>query len=331
MSRFEEISALFAEYDMFAQKIDVLKEPNVYKAVTPYGQFVCKRTSARPERLERISEVLRKLQRKGWKGAVPFVHTKYDDPFVRTEHHLYYLTQWQPGGEQWRDQPMAWAPPTVERLGELHALTQNYQYDDPRQVESLVDSLLNRWQNWIHGMEEAVGIAQERSYPSPFDIVFLANLGFVREVAKQATEMLEDWKERHQTHARFRLSLVHGYPHPAHIVPDYAGKGRLINFDRAGFDTPVRDLTLFYRTYFQMAGDEEGASQLFHTYSAIFPLRPDEVELLAAFLTYPEKVLRDIDTYYGNRRNWSELYAVKRLEKNMDRTMRLYRWIRKAF
>ena len=331
MSRFEEIYTLFQEYDMFAQSIDTLKEPNVFKATTPYGAFVCKRTAASAQRLERISDVLRQLQQRGWRGAVPFVYTKYDDPFIQNEGHTYYLTQWQPGGEQWRDQPLAWATPTLERLAELHHLTQNYKYDDPRQVEPLIDSLLHRWRLWLENVEQAVEVAKGRVYPSPFDVVFLANQEFVSEAARQAIDLLTDWRERHQTHAHFRLSLIHGYPHPAHIVPDYTGVGRLINFDRAVFDTPIRDLTLFYRTYFQMAGDEGGASQLFHKYSAIFPLRPDEIELLAAFLTYPERVMRDIDGYYHNRRQWSELFAVKRLEKNMDRTIRLQRWLRKAF
>ena len=68
-----------------------------------------------------------------------------------------------------------------------------------------------------------------------------------------------------------------------------------------------------------MAGDEVGATQLFHRYTGIFPLRPEEIELLASFLSYPERIMRDTDIYYNNRREWSELYAVKRFEKNMDR------------
>lgn len=51
MSGFDEIYPLFQEYDMFAQTIEVLKGPNVFKAMTPYGSFVCKRTSAPPSRL----------------------------------------------------------------------------------------------------------------------------------------------------------------------------------------------------------------------------------------------------------------------------------------
>lgn len=331
MSRFEEIYSLFEEYDMYAQRIDTLKDPNVFKATTPYGAFVCKRTAVSAHRLEQISEVLRQLQERGWRGAVPFVYTKYDDPFIQSEKNTYYLTQWHPGAEQWQQQPLAWAPPTLERLAELHHLTQNYRYDDPRQVERLIDTLSNRWRHWLQNMEQAVEVAKARQYPSPFDQVFLANQEFVFEVARQAIDLLEDWKERHETHAHFRLSLIHGYPHPAHIVPDYTGSGRLINFDRAVFDTPVRDLTLFYRTYFQLAGDPGGASQLFHKYASIFPLRPDEIELLAIFLTYPEKVMRDIDAYYVNRRPWTELQSVRRLEKNMDRLIRLQRWIRQAF
>ncbi|WNC16691.1 hypothetical protein [Brevibacillus brevis] len=331
MSRFDDLFPLFQEYDMFAQNIDVLKEPNVFKAITPYGSYVCKRTKAPGQRLLHVSDVLRQLNRRGWDGAVPFLHTKYDDPFVQFQDATYYLTAWHPDSEQGEDQPLAWATPTLERLAELHHLTQNYRFDDPRQVEPLIDSLLSRWQYWHKQMEHAAQTANERPYQSPFDLVFLANRAFIAEMSKAATEQLMDWRERHETHAHFRLSLIHGSPHPAHVVLDRFGKGKLLNFDRAAFDTPIRDLTLFYRTYFQLAGDEAGASQLFHRYAAIFPLRPEEIELLSAFLSYPERIMRDVDIYYNGRKEWSELYAVKRLEKDMDRLMRLHRWVQLAF
>jgi spore coat protein YsxE len=331
MSRFDDIFPLFREYDMYAQTVDVLKAPNVYKVMTPYGSFVCKRTQVSSQKLLLVSGVLRHLQQRGWDGAVPFFYTKYDEPYVRQGETTYYLTAWLPGGERWADQPLAWATPTVERLAELHHLTQNFRFDDPRQVEPLIDSLLNRWQHLLTNAEQAANLARERLYPSPFDVVFLANQAYVSELAQTAIARLREWRERHQTHAHFRLSLIHGSPHPAHILPDRSGKGKLLNFDRAVFDTPTRDLTLFYRTYFHMAGDEAGASQLFHHYANIFPLRPDEIDLLAVFLTYPERVMRDVEIYYGGTRDWSELYAVKRLEKDMDRLMRLNRWIQQAF
>ncbi|TKI56451.1 hypothetical protein E8L90_13790 [Brevibacillus antibioticus] len=331
MSRYDDIAPLFKEYDMYAQSIDVLKEPNVFKATTPYGSFVCKRAQIPAQRLVFVSDMLRQLQHRGWDGAVPFTYTKYDDPFVEQGSTVFYVTPWQPGSEEWAEQPLSWAPPALERLAELHHLTQNYRYDDPRQVEPLVDSLLNRWQSWQDQMNKAATVAQERKYPSPFDLVFLANKEFIEEMAQTATDLLTDWKERHETHAHFRLSLIHGNPNPEHVVPDRSGKGRLLNFDRASFDTPVRDLTLFYRTYFQMAGDEVGASQLFHRYAEIFPLQTEEIELMASFLSYPERIMRDLDIYYHHPREWSELYAVQRFEKDMDRLMRLHRWVQQAF
>lgn len=331
MSRFDDIFPLFQEYDMFAQTVDVVKAPNVYKAITPYGSFICKRTQAAPQRLHLVSGVLRHLEQKGWDGAVPFFHTKYDEPYVLHGEDTYYLTAWQPGAEKWEEEPLAWAKPAVERLAELHHLTQNFRFDDPRQVEPLIDSLLRRWDSMLHMTERAAEAAGHRLYPSPFDVVFLANHAYVKEMAQSAIRLLRDWRERHRTHAHFRLSFIHGSPQPAHFLPDRNGKVRMLNFDRAVFDTPTRDLAMFYRTYFYLAGDEAGASQLYRHYSEIFPLRPEETNLLAAFLTYPERIMRDISTYYSEKNEWSELYAVKRLEKDMDRLIRLQRWVQQAF
>lgn len=331
MSRFDEIYPVFPEYDMFAQTIQMLKEPNVYKVMTPFGSFVCKRTEASHGRLRFVTGVLRHLQHRGWDGALPIVYSKYDEPFVVREQSTYYLTPWQPPSPLEQAGVEGWAVSAMERLAELHQLTQNYRYDDPRQVEPLVDTLLQKWRAWLDLMERHQAYAKSLSYPSPFDVVFLANYAFIREMADTAVQSLADWRERHQTYAHFRLSLIHGYPHPSHTLIDASGKVRLINFDRAVFDTPVRDLAMFYRSYFYSMGDDVTASAVYRKYAAIFPLRPDEIDLLSAFLLYPERVIRDIEAYYGRKKDWNELTAVRRLEKDLDRFIRLCRWTQRAF
>ncbi|ELK44065.1 hypothetical protein D478_00045 [Brevibacillus agri BAB-2500] len=110
MSRYDEIYPLFQEYDMYAQSIEPLKEPNVYKAATPYGSYVCKRSNMPAKRLVFVSDMLRQLQQRGWDGAVPFTYTKFDDPFVALGDSLYYVTPFQPGNEEWTEQPLAWLP-----------------------------------------------------------------------------------------------------------------------------------------------------------------------------------------------------------------------------
>lgn len=331
MSRFEEIYPLFQEYDMFAQTIEILKGPNVYKAITPYGSFVCKRTYASANRLQYIGGVLRHLQQRGWDGCIPFTYTKYDEPFVTRGEATYYLTAWVPGPLPEQLSPAKWAAPMIDRLAELHHFTQNYRFDDPRQVEPLVDSLLKRWECWLDSSKRYAAEASCRTYPSPFDVVFLANQSFIADMAQTAIKHLSKWRERHRTHAHFRLSIIHGFPHPAHLILDSSGKARFINFDRSGFDTPTRDLTLFYRSYFHLGGEDSFASELYRRYTGIFPLRPEEVELLAAFLCYPERVMRDLEIYYCRKQEWNELYAVKRLEKDIDRLIRLCRWVHQAF
>ncbi|UFJ39068.1 aminoglycoside phosphotransferase family protein [Brevibacillus humidisoli] len=331
MSRFEDIYPLFGEYDMFAQTVDVVKEPNVYKAITPYGSFVCKRTTAPQGRLHFMGGVLRHLQQRGWDGAIPFVYTKYDEPFVKRGEHTYYLTPWQLSVPFDRMQLSTWGEATLVRLAELHHLTQNYRFDDPRQVEPLVNSLLTRWQDWTDKTKRWAKEAESSQYPSPFDIVLLANQAFLLDLAENAVRLLREWRERHRTHAHFRLSIIHGHPQPAHTLVDRSGQVRLINFDRSAFDTPARDVTMFYRTYFQMGGTEASASELFNKYTTVFPLRPEEVSLVSIFLLYPERVMRDIEMYYERKQDWNELFAVRRMEKDIDRLMHLSRWVQQAF
>lgn len=331
MSRFEDIYPLFHEYDMFAQTIEVLKAPNVYKVMTPYGSFVCKRSGMRSGKIQFLGGVLRNLKQRGWEGAVPFTYTKYDEPFVEKGEQLFYLSQWQAPSDQDAQPKQDWGGALIQRLAEMHHLTQNYRFDDAKQIEPLVNSLVSRWQLWLDQLELYAAAAQKRTYPSPVDVVFLANHFFISERAQTAIHLLRDWKEKHRTHSHFRLSIIHGFPHPAHLVVDRTGQARLINFDRAQFDTPVRDLTMFYRTYFHFGGEDAGANELFESYQEIFPLRPDEISLLSAFLQYPERIMRDLDHYYNKKQEWNELQAVKRVEKDIDRLYRLSRWCEKAF
>ncbi|MGD8188787.1 phosphotransferase [Brevibacillus ginsengisoli] len=331
MSRFDGIYPILPEYDMFAQSIEIVKEPNVYKINTPYGAFACKKTEAPQGRLRFVTGILRHLQHRGWDGAVPVLYTKYDEPCVKHGESSYYLTPWLSANPFDQAGLVKWAGSTIERLGELHLYTQNYRYEDPRQVEPLIDSLIGKWTMWVNLMEQQKKHAESLTYPSPFDVVFLANYSYIKEMAKSAIESLKVWQEKHQTYAHFRLSLIHGYPHPSHSLMNSQGKAKLVNFDRAVYDTPVRDLTMFYRSFFYAMGDEVAASSLYHQYVDIFPLRSDEVELLASFLQYPERIMRDIEIYYTGSKNWNELTAVRRLEKDLDRFIRLSRWTQRAF
>ncbi|WP_126427959.1 hypothetical protein [Brevibacillus marinus] len=331
MSRFDEIFPLFQEYDMFAQTVDVVKEPNVYKAITPFGSFVCKRTAAPPGRLLFMGGVLRHLQQRGWEGAIPYTYTKYDEPFVKRGENLYYLTAWQPSLPVDQVRLPAWGEAALVRLAELHHLTQNYRFDDPRQVEPLLNALLTRWQDWRDKAKRWAADAEHSRYPSPFELVFLANRAFLLDLADEAIRLLREWRERHRTHAHFRLSIIHGSPQPSHTLIDRSGQVRLINFDRSTFDTPVRDVAMFYRTYFQLGGTEASASELFEKYATVFPLRPEEITLCSILLLYPERIMRDLETYYERKRDWNELYAVRRMEKDLDRLLQLTRWVQRAF
>lgn len=331
MSRYDHLFPLFHEYDMYVQSIEVVKSPSVYKGTTPYGCYSCKQTAAPIPRLYYVGGVLRHLEQKGWDGAIPLLYTKFDEPYVKRGEEVYYLTEWEEGVTISKANLSIWASGTVVRLAEFHQLTQNYRFDDPKQVEPLVDALINRWQSWIRQLDMFRDLANERDYSSPFDVVFLANHAFIADVANHALENLRIWRRRHETSNHFRLSLIHGYPHPSHTVMDESGKVRLLNFDRTVFDTPVRDMTVMLRNYFQLGGESKTATDLFEQYGEVFPLRPEELSLLQYFLQYPERIMRDLESYYNRRYEWTELFAVKRLEKDLDRLVRLNRWTNQAF
>ncbi|WP_232695620.1 phosphotransferase [Brevibacillus daliensis] len=327
MSRFDQLYPLFQDYDMYIESIEVIKAPQVHKGITPYGAYVCKQTFAPPDRLTHVGGVLRHLQERGWEGAVPFLYTKFDEPFVKKGEEVYYLTEWVESNSITIDNLSTWATATAVRLAEFHQLTQNYRFDDPRQIEPLVDALLTRWVFWIQQMNLYRDLALEREYPSPFDVVFLANYPFLTDISNQALESLKLWRRRHETSNHFRLCLIHGFPHPSHTIMDDLDHVRLLNFDRTVFDTPVRDMTALLRNYYQLGGDDKGASQVMEQYGEVFPLRPEETALMKCFLHYPERVMRDLESYYQRRYEWTELFAVRRIEKDLDRLMRLQRWV----
>ncbi|ATO50551.1 MULTISPECIES: phosphotransferase [Brevibacillus] len=331
MSQYDQLFPLFYEYDMHVQTIELVKAPGVFKGTTSNGCYSCKKTAAPATRLLYVSGVLRDLEQRGWDGAIPLLYTKIDEPYVKHGEEIYYVSEWEESVSISKANLSNWASGTVVRLAEFHQLTQNYRIEDPKQVEPLVDALINRWQSWLRQLAMFRDLANERDYASPFDVVFLANHAFIADTANQALENLRIWRRRHETSNQFRLSLIHGYPHPSHTVMNENGRIRLLNFDRTVFDTPVRDITMMLRNYFQVGGESKTATDLFEQYSEVFPLRPEEISLLQYFLQYPERIMRNLESYYNRRYEWTELYAVKRLEKDLDRLVRLNRWTNQAF
>ncbi|XOS90369.1 phosphotransferase [Brevibacillus laterosporus] len=254
MSQYDQLFPLFYEYDMHVQTIELVKAPGVFKGTTSNGCYSCKKTAAPATRLLYVSGVLRDLEQRGWDGAIPLLYTKIDEPYVKHGEEIYYVSEWEESVSISKANLSNWASGTVVRLAEFHQLTQNYRIEDPKQVEPLVDALINRWQSWLRQLAMFRDLANERDYASPFDVVFLANHAFIADTANQALENLRIWRRRHETSNQFRLSLIHGYPHPSHTVMNENGRIRLLNFDRTVFDTPVRDITMMLRNYFQVGG-----------------------------------------------------------------------------
>jgi hypothetical protein len=96
----------------------------------------------------------------------------------------------------------------------------------------------------------------------------------------------------------------------------------LIDFDQMTIDSPARDLALFYRRHLEKAleGNEEIAFEWLEAYEKEFPLGRGEKILFAIYLLFPERVFKEIETYYQGIRDWHPLKQVRYFERQMKVT-----------
>jgi spore coat protein YsxE len=306
--------SLLFHYDLYPEQIE--EYGKIKKVSTSRGDFALKETTMSRVEADEFIQVMRRLGKLGYKQAVPILPTKYGEYSITTHAHSYYVMPWIEPVDylelESQEEKMA------SQLGVIHRLTVKVQPFQKEQVEQSFQQLLIQWERTQLELTRFADQAERKTYMSPFELTFLTHAHMLDQMAEAAKTHLKAWYDSCIEKEKYRSVLCHGRLSRKHALFNAEQEPLLLNFERAGLDTPARDLATFCRLSFPYAyWSEEEVLRWFMRYEHHLPLLDEEKQLICGYLNFPDPIAYAVDSYVNKRKSLSELQHVQRLEKRL--------------
>ncbi len=284
------------EYDLPADKVYPLD--NGFKIETRQGPRFLKVAKVNPEALVLAEAALEWLINRGFTQVVPIIRSKYRDPFVQVNDQLYYLTGWIKGKalQLGRKSHLQEA---IFTLAKMHAAAKGFQ--------TPVTTSQEKWGQWPDGLsrrlldiEISLKIAESRSHPSEFDLLFRSGALEVIEQIQNAIVLLINSPYLEMVEqAQKTGTICHGDYGGRNLIRTRKAEVYLTNFDNCCLDICMFDLgQLLNRVLPGYGWDLDLALSLLNLYETEVPLAPGEAGVLLAILSFPQRFWQIACQYY---------------------------------
>jgi spore coat protein YsxE len=304
------VNAILREYNLKSNKVETIGK--VSKVSTSNGIYALKAMQENSD-LSFVNK-FEKLYRSGYTSFVPIYKTVNGKYFVQNNHQLYYLMPWI-NDDQERQHQLRHEQYFSE-LARLHMATVKDQKIAETEVEQHYKELKSRWDERRENFEAYIDNCERKIYMSPFELQFATLYHETMQACQFARSRLDDWYKLAKEKKKVRASLTLGKASATNFLFDHKEKVYFTSYEKAKIAPPFNDLVGFYykalRAY-PVKNDE--SYQWFTTYTNLFPLEEEEVQLFLSYLAYPEPIYRCVENYVTNRSTKSELVHVKHLQR----------------
>ncbi|MCY6485586.1 CotS family spore coat protein [Clostridium aestuarii] len=236
---------------------------------------------------------------------------KYDiniekEPYALVNEDIYTLSEWIDGREAdfHDDNDIVMA---AKALANMHIASKGY--DPPENSKLKTD--LGRWphlmEKRIKALDKMRNMCRKRNRKSDFDLNYIKNMEFYKELGKRALGVLNDSKymEICEITENEKSFCHHDYTYH-NIVIDKTNNVNIIDFDYCKREVEVYDISNFMiKVLKRREWDINCAKLIINSYSEVKPLREEEYRVLFAFLLFPQRFWRLANRYYYNEVNWA--------------------------
>ncbi|MGN0335274.1 MAG: CotS family spore coat protein [Lachnospiraceae bacterium] len=293
------------------------KGRGVYYCDTSQGLHVLKEFHGSEEKLERISQLLTKLECVEFFSTDRPVRNKEGTFLVKDfEEKKFVLKRWQEGREcdPRSDFDICRA---VEALAVFHEKAHHiWDFESEKEAEKFVaGDLQTEMEKRTRELKRVQQFIRGKQKKSPFESCYLE---IVPEYLEQAGKLAEQLKETPYASLRKKAveerRICHG-EYMQHNVLFDRSKVMLTNFEHVQIDLQLMDLFLFLRKIMEKQGWRISTGEkLLRTYEVICPLSAEEKRILALRLAYPEKLWKLANHYYHTKKAWIPAKSLDKLK-----------------
>ncbi|PWI58844.1 hypothetical protein [Sulfoacidibacillus thermotolerans] len=317
---------ILREYEFYPRKAAIVG--GALRLVTDRQTVYLKRAAvSHRDHLQAIYEAVEGLFARGARVR-RFLHTKYGDPYVVHETGLYYAMLQVSGSLPDLEVPQDFLQ-AISTLAEWHASakTSHEILYQPRRVD-----LTYQWNLERAKLEVYREYALQREESTELDQRYLAiREDLDRQVGVALAKLKQISYDRILQEAFLRGELCHGSFVRQNLVQAKDGL-YVLDHDHIYRGSQMLDLANFYQRYAAQQSFEIALCQrALAIYERIRPIREEEWQLLEVLLSFPASLLRVLEWYYGQRRDWEIEDFIDAFEDASEMNVARSAWHRHLF
>lgn len=289
---------------------------DVYRVETRDGPLNLKWTRHSDEMLVFVTSALRYLADRGFRQLRPPRPTVDGRPFHVVDGEHYLLADWIDGAQVDLARPEQ-LDAALRTLAGFHLASRGYKPPPGANQRARWGMLLDSLAKRCVDLERFPSAAAARANQTGFDREIRAETEYYLSLAVFARELLLRSAYRSlAARAAAEGGLCHGDAAARNFILTPGGEVCLIDFDGLRQDLALTDLwKLFRRAMKGFAWDFGAGCRMLRAYEAVRPLSPDELEVLLALLSFPQKFWRLASRYYDGAYPWDEERFLRKLRK----------------
>lgn len=285
---------------------------NVYKVYANKGTFALKKIP--PNNGADFIRHLQTLYQMGFNRIVPVYPTADGRYAVLHNQNLYYLMPWLPNDEkenrEQRHQQL------FRELARMHTLSAKEITVKKEERTEHYEKTIQQFEKNQEFLEGFIEECEQKTYMAPFELLFCLYYNEINQALRFSKSKFEEWYEATKDQDKARMVINHGKISIEHFLYDERGYGYFVNFEKAGYGSPIHDLLPFLsRTLKTQPKRNDEVVEWVYYYYKYFPFKADEKLLFYSYLTYPISIIQVVEGYYRRPEKRKELRLVQQLQR----------------
>ncbi|MFU0824906.1 CotS family spore coat protein [Clostridium sp.] len=300
----------------FDIRIESIK-PNkgVYFLKTNKGAKCLKRINYGVQKLCFVYGAKEHLINNGFTHVDKYSLNSEGEPYALVNEDIYTLSEWIEGRECdfHNDDDIVIA---AKALANMHIASKGY--DPPENSKLKTD--LGRWphlmEKRVKALDKMRDMSRKRSRKGEFDVNYVKNVEFYKELGKRAIKVLDDsnYMDICRVTDDEKSFCHHDYTYH-NIIIDKDDNVNIIDFDYCKREVRTYDISNFMtKVLKRREWDINCANLIINAYNEVSPLSKDEYRVLFAFLLFPQRFWRLGNRYYYNEVNWATNTFNKKIQ-----------------
>ena len=308
----DRTTAVLEKYD-----IEVLRSWRGRGAIlcdTKTGIKVLKEYKGSREKLAIQKTLLQNIKRNGYANVEEIIPSKEGELLVQDEDMIFYYLKEYRNGKECNIREYKDCSKTAESMADLHMAMKLPDFVEENNIEPYI--LPKEFEKHNRELRHIRKYLKEKRQKNDFEYYLYQHFDVF---LKKAENILEEMNKHSALFSEASLkkngNLCHGeiQHHNALFTEDGVF---FINFEKFVLDSPMRDLSLFFRKMMEKNNwSEELGKLILDSYQKKRKLSQEEKYQLYCRLSYPEKFWKIANFYYNSSKTWIPEKNMEKLKK----------------